>query len=356
MLAPLIIDGSQGEGGGQVIRSSLALSLLTGRPFELQNVRAGRSKPGLLRQHLTAVRAAVEISQAQVTGDELGSSHLRFEPGPVVPGDYCFSVGSAGSATLVLQTILPPLLVAEARSHLTLEGGTHNPWAPPYDFLRLAYLPLVNRMGPTVTTNLEHAGFYPAGGGRFTVQIQPSPTLSGFDLLSRGELKARRGRALWANLPEQIADREKEHLKRLLNWNSSTLTTEQVPAHGPGNVVLLEVEFEQVCEVFAGFGARGVRAEQVVEGAVEEFHSYLKTDAPVGSYLADQLLLPLGVSAWQTGPGQRGGAFKTLALTPHSLTHLNILQAFLGIAVEIEPEESANVVVVRLGPPPKAPA
>ena len=170
----LTIDGSYGEGGGQVLRSSLAMSLVTGRPFVIENIRAGRKKPGLMRQHLTAVNAAVEVSHAEAAGAAIDSARLEFRPGQVTAGKYKFSVGTAGSATLVLQTVLPALLLADGESHLTLEGGTHNPFAPPLDFLTKAYLPLVNRMGPKVTVDpFYRPGFYPAGGGKFTVHVQP---------------------------------------------------------------------------------------------------------------------------------------------------------------------------------------
>ena len=159
------IDGSQGEGGGQIVRSSLALAMVTGNGVAIEKLRAGREKPGLMRQHLTAVHAAAEICQAQVTGNAIGSSSLTFQPGRVIPGEYKFSVGTAGSATLVLQTVLPPPLIADGPSRVILEGGTHNPWAPPFDFLSRAYLPLVNRMGPSVTATMDRPGFYPAGGG-----------------------------------------------------------------------------------------------------------------------------------------------------------------------------------------------
>ncbi|HEX3601216.1 MAG TPA: RNA 3'-terminal phosphate cyclase [Lacipirellulaceae bacterium] len=155
------IDGSQGEGGGQIVRSSLALSLVTGRSVVIENIRAGREKPGLMRQHLTAVRAAAEVGSAKVEGDEIGSQALSFHPQEIGPGNFTFAVGTAGSATLVLQTVLPALLIAKESSRLTLEGGTHNPWAPPFDFLDKAFFPLVSRLGPCVTAQLECHGFFP---------------------------------------------------------------------------------------------------------------------------------------------------------------------------------------------------
>src|SRR5262245_17441877 len=185
--AVLHIDGSHGEGGGQIVRTSLALAIVTGRSVAIDNIRAGRKEPGLKRQHLTAVNAAAEICGGRVTGAAVGSRAVTLEPGPVRPGNYRFNVGSAGSATLVLQTVLPALLIADGPSSLMLEGGTHNPWSPPFDFLQRVYLPLVERMGPRVIARLERPGFYPKGGGRFLVSVQPSAVLRGFDLLERGE-------------------------------------------------------------------------------------------------------------------------------------------------------------------------
>ena len=187
----IVIDGSAGEGGGQILRSSLALSLVTGKPFRIENIRAGRTKPGLLRQHLTALAAATQIGKAKVEGAVLGSKIVSFTPRGVTPGDYHFAVGTAGSATLVLQTVLPALMLASGPSTLVLEGGTHNPSAPPFDFISKAFLPILNRMGPCIKVELERYGFYPAGGGRFRVSINPAAQLSPIDLLTCGESRAR---------------------------------------------------------------------------------------------------------------------------------------------------------------------
>src|SRR5947207_15592691 len=169
--AMITIDGSQGEGGGQILRTSLALSLVTGQPFCMERIRVRRQKPGLLRQHLTAVEAAKTVGCAEVEGAEMNSQTLEFRPGPVTPGNYRFAVGTAGSATLVLQTVLPSLLTASGKSTLTLEGGTHNPLAPPFDFLVGSFMPLIRRMGATVELDLKAPGFFPAGGGRFHARI-----------------------------------------------------------------------------------------------------------------------------------------------------------------------------------------
>ncbi|MGC4118346.1 MAG: RNA 3'-terminal phosphate cyclase [Myxococcales bacterium] len=206
----IVIDGSQGEGGGQIVRTSLALSLVTGKAFRIEKVRAGRAKPGLMRQHLTAVEAAQAIGGAHVEGAAVRSGALTFTPGTVKPGSYTFSIGTAGSATLVLQTVLPALLRASGPSTLVLEGGTHNPLAPPFDFLARCFLPLVSSMGPRVTATLQQPGFYPAGGGRFTVEIAPAAKLAPLELVERGPIQRRLARALVAHLPPTIAHRELE--------------------------------------------------------------------------------------------------------------------------------------------------
>src|SRR6516164_8542496 len=185
----ITIDGSQGEGGGQILRTSLALSLVTSQPFRMERIRAKRQKPGLLKQHLTSVEAAKTVGCAEVTGTALGSQTLEFKPGPVTPGNYRFAVGTAGSATLVLQTVLPSLLTASGRSTLTLEGGTHNPLAPPFDFLARSFMPLIRSMGPGVELELKTSGFFPAGGGRFQARIEPVTRLSTLVLMERGAIQ-----------------------------------------------------------------------------------------------------------------------------------------------------------------------
>jgi RNA 3'-terminal phosphate cyclase (ATP) len=341
----LRIDGSHGEGGGQVLRSSLALSLVTGRPLVIENIRARRKKPGLMWQHLTAVGAAAEVGRAEMTGAALGSQRLTFRPGQVTPGEYALRVGTAGSATLVLQTVLPALLLAAGESHLTLEGGTHNPLAPPWDFLAKSYLPLIGRMGPAVETHLIRPGFYPAGGGRFTVDIRPAGQLGRLELLRRGEIAARRVRAIVANLPRHIAERECATIARKSGWEDAHFTIEEAhESPGPGNVVLLELESEHVTEVFAGFGQVGVRAETVALRALGEARAYLAADVPVGPHLADQLLLPLGIGA-HVGSG---GAFRTMRLSLHAKTHLDVMRRFLEINVEVE-EHGPEDFVVRVG-------
>jgi RNA 3'-terminal phosphate cyclase (ATP) len=330
----ITIDGSFGEGGGQIVRSSLALALVTGQPVEINHIRAGRSKPGLMRQHLTAVQAAAQVGQAAVDGAALGSSHLVFRPRGVVAGDYHFPIGTAGSTTLVLQTVLPALIVADGPSRLVLEGGTHNPAAPPFEFLARTFLPIVNRMGPRVSATLQRPGFYPAGGGRIEVAIEPARQFSPLVLLERGEVTECRVRALVANLPRHIADRECRQIARRTDWDDSCFQVQEIKgAPGPGNVVTIEIGTPHLVEVFTGFGARGVRAEAVADAALRQARRYLDADVPVGEHLADQLLLPLGISAARGGPG---GTFRSFALSPHAATHIEVLRAFLDLRIELE--------------------
>ncbi len=353
MNSPVHIDGSHGEGGGQILRSSLTLALITGRSVTIDRIRAGRERPGLMRQHLTSVSAAVEICNGVVHGADMGSQHLTFEPGTVRPGNYRFSVGTAGSATLVLQTVLPALLIADGLSQLVLDGGTHNPWAPPFDFLQRAYIPLVNRMGPQVQLSLERPGFYPAGGGRLTVLVQPAAALAGFDLLERGKVRARRVRVLLSNLPSHVAQREIDTILQKTNWRRDCCTVDEVSAAGPGNIVSIELESACVTEVFTGFGRLGVRAERVAGEALRELRDYERSGVPVGPHLADQLLLPLGISAWQPGDEgrQRGGSFRTMNLTPHATTHIEVLRAFLGVSIAVEASDADQSCCVRVAPP-----
>lgn len=321
----LTIDGAIGEGGGQILRTALSLSLCTRRPVRIVDIRPRRARPGLQRQHLTAVQAAVRISQGQVRGAQVGSGELTFQPGAVVPGEYRFAIGTAGSTGLVFQTLLPALLTAPGPCRLILEGGTHNPLAPPFEFLQLAFLPLVNRLGPTVRAHLEHHGFYPAGGGRWTADIQPGARLQPLRLTERGELLECKAIAVSARLPEHVAQRELQTVKKRLGWADTALESRVlVEAAGPGNCLHLLVRSAQVTEVFTGFGQRGVPAERVAEQAIQEAQRYLAAGAAVAEHLADQLLLPLALAG--------GGEFTTLRPSLHTLTQLEVISQFLPVA------------------------
>jgi RNA 3'-terminal phosphate cyclase (ATP) len=292
-----------------------------------------------MRQHLTAVNAAAEIGGARLEGAAVGSQTLEFHPAGLRAGDYRFAIGTAGSTTLVFQTILLPLLAAGGPSTLTLEGGTHNPFAPTFDFLARVYLPLLRRMGAQVEATLEVPGFAPGGGGRFTARITPSK-LTPLRLLERGEVRAKSGEALFSALPFTIAQRELAVLQQRLEWGADSFRPRQVEAPSPGNVVSVEVESEHVTERFSHFGEKGVTAERVAARVAGEARAYLESGVPVGQHLADQLLLPLALAG--------GGAFVTQALTEHSKTQIALLRQLLGTEVRVS-EEVAGRVRVEVG-------
>ena len=340
------IDGSQGEGGGQIVRSSLALSLLTGNSFRIFNLRAGRKKPGLKRQHLTAVMAAKEVGGASVTGAELNSQEIVFEPGEITPGNYHFEISTAGSITLVLQTVLPALMLANSTSHIKLSGGTHNMMAPPFDFLDRCFIPLLNRMGPNVELNLNRYGFYPNGGGEFEATITPVDRMRGLNIIDRGKLVQRRVRGIVSALPTNIAERETARVVRKLNWDRVLVDHVEAPnPQGPGNILLAELNYENVSEIFSGFGQVGVPAEKVADGVVRAVKKYLKTDAPVGPHLADQLMLPMAIAANVSGVTSK---FRTGSPTQHSRTHADIIRTFLDVDVVFK-EQGDGTMIIEIG-------
>lgn len=324
----LVIDGAFGEGGGQIIRTSLALSVVTNTPFRIERIRANRKKPGLRRQHLTAVNAAARVGAAQVEGNSLGSMQLTFIPQQITPGRYHFAVGTAGSCILVFQTVLPAILTAETPSELMLEGGTHNPLAPSFDFLEKTFLPLIRRMGANITTTLERPGFYPSGGGKLFVKIEPTAQLRKIALLERGAVTRCAATALLSKLPRHIGEREITALARELDWPDNRMKIEEVPQpYGPGNALIAEVECDHITTVFTGFGERGVRAETVARRLAGEIREYLAVDAPAGRHLADQLILPMALAG--------GGVFRTLQPTQHTITNIEIVKKFLDVDVAL---------------------
>jgi RNA 3'-terminal phosphate cyclase (ATP) len=334
------IDGSEGEGGGQILRSSLSLAICTQQPFRITNIRANRDKPGLMRQHLTAVNAAAAICAGKLDGAELGSQHLTFRPGRLAAGDYAFEIGTAGSCTLVFQTVLPALLTAAGESHVRISGGTHNPGSPPFDFLARSFLPLLRRMGADVALTLASFGFYPRGGGEIRARVTPAARLGSLQLQDRGPLVRGYAEAYVAALPAHVGQRELEVIGRALSWTHERLLLRPLPNDvGPGNAVTITVEHEHVTEVFTEFGARGVRAETVAGNAVQEAQNYLSATAPVGEHLADQLLLPMALGD--------GGKFVTATVTPHLRSNAAVIQRFTGRRIEIDAVNGGYAISLR---------
>ncbi|NHZ66374.1 RNA 3'-terminal phosphate cyclase [Massilia genomosp. 1] len=334
------LDGAVGEGGGQILRSALTLSMITGQAFCIKNIRAGRKKPGLLRQHLVAVQAATEISGAAVTGAQLGSQTLLFAPKAIKGGDYQFAIGSAGSCTLVLQTVMLALLHADGPSTVRVSGGTHNPMAPPAQFLQRAYLPLLRKMGADINIELLRSGFYPAGGGCIVATIAPCPQLQQLTLTERGERTGGYAEGMVAGLPASIALRELECVGLGMGWSGDQLRMRGLPAdQGPGNALLITLEYEHASEVFCAFGEKMVRAETVAKDAMHEARRYIASQAAVGEHLADQLMLPMALAG--------GGGFTADVISRHAITNAEVIGRFLPVSIMLEEGEQRSTCTVR---------
>jgi RNA 3'-terminal phosphate cyclase (ATP) len=330
------IDGSFGEGGGQILRTSLALSAITGRPIEIRNIRAGREKPGLQAQHLRSVEATAEICQGKTRGADLHSTLLRFEPGEVRPGDYQFDIGTAGATGLVLHTVYLPLALQKETSHVGITGGTHNPFSPCFHYLEQQWMALLAAAGFRLSLKLDRAGFYPVGGGKIRVEISPAE-VSALQLTDRGSLALFQGLSLVANLDISIAERQKaqalRHLRGRYGIQPRDIETAELKAPSPGTAIILTAEFEggaRAC--YFGLGARGKRAEKVADEAAEPMRDFLSGDATVDEHAADQLLLPLAFA-----PGV--SAFSTPAVTQHLLTNAEVIRMFLNTEIRIRGEK-----------------
>lgn len=317
------LDGA--IGGGQILRSALSLSMITGKPFHIHNIRAQRSRPGLLRQHLTAVMAAAQISSARVDGAQIGSQNLDFAPGAIRGGDYDFAIGTAGSCSLVLQTLLPALLQADRPSRVNISGGTHNPLAPPFEFLERAWLPLLKRMGAQVEIQLLRHGFAPAGGGAIALQVAPS-RLQPLHLSAPGPICHQQAIALVADVPGHVVERELARVGKRMKWPEQALKGIWLDKQiGPGNVLLLEIACSEVTELFSSVGQSGVRAERVADQAVEQARQWLHSGAAVAEHLADQLLLPLAMAG--------SGSFSTPRMSEHLSSNIQVIQRFLDLDI-----------------------
>jgi RNA 3'-terminal phosphate cyclase (ATP) len=340
----LTIDGSHGEGGGQVLRTSLALSAITGRPVRIDRIRSGRRKPGLKPQHLTAVRAAAKVCDADVQGAKLNSQSLSFAPRSAPrAGTYTFDVaqaakgGSAGSASLILQTVLLPLALAEGRSELTLRGGTHVAWSPAFDYIKRVYLPTLGRMGVQAKVRIRNWGWYPMGGGevKATVVGQGREALfTNLDLSLRGELLRARGLSASSNLPKHIRTRQERSALHALRSNGVNARVDvlDAPSKGQGTVVFLWTQFENAVAGFTSLGERGKPAERVAEEAARDLLEHLHSDAALDPFLADQLVLPMALAAGSS-------LLTTQRTTQHLLTNAWVVNQFYPGCVSLDAQE-----------------
>jgi len=324
------IDGSLGEGGGQILRSALTLALVTGKAIEIKNIRLRRPKPGLMPQHLKAVEAAAAVGEARVEGAQLQSLSLMFEPTGIRSGEFQFDVGTAGSTPLVLQTIFLPLSFAQTVSSVTLIGGTHVPWSPCFHYLDLHWLAYMKQIGFVARLELELAGFYPMGSGRIRADINPVKRLLPLHLNERGALKAIRGMSAVANLEQSVADRQKQQsLKRLKGLSADIeIDVVQMPSQFRNTMLLLIAKFENSQCCFFGLGERGRRAERVADEAVDQLRQFLVTDGAIDHHLADQLILPL---AFVPGVSE----LRSDKITQHLITNAEVIRMFLPVNIEI---------------------
>lgn len=334
----ITIDGSEGEGGGQILRNACALSLVTGEPFVIEKIRGNRDQPGLMRQHLTAIEAACTIGGAECEGLELGSNRIAFKPGSVTPGEYRFAVGTAGSTALVLQTVIVPLALADKPSRVVIEGGTHASMAPPFDFIEKCFLPQFDRMGPRFSARINRHGFFPRGGGKIEIDIEPSP-LRRIECIERGEARGREGTILFASLESKIAERiRKAALKKLPEWNEDQIAIRELPAdQGPGIALVLASSFAEVTEVVSGFGKLGLSAERIGTTAGKRMAGYEGSGAFAGPYLQDQLLLPMAFAG--------GGAFTSVKISDHTRTAAEIIGKFTGRTTHFEQDGNGRQLV-----------
>jgi RNA 3'-terminal phosphate cyclase (ATP) len=333
----LEIDGASGEGGGQIVRTALALAMATARPIRIRRIRARRSRSGLLRQHLTAVNAIAQACGARVEGATLGASAFELVPKKARHGDYRFAVGTAGSATLVLQTLITGLLKEEGESRIVIEGGTDNPAAPTSDFLSIVWAPLVRALGAELHIEVERRGYYPAGGGRIVATLRSPAKLRAFDRSARGETIERRAIARVSALPIDIAHRELRVLKSALGLGRAELRAqEEESPRGPGNVVSLIWRCEDSLEVFTAVGKKGKTAEVVAGELAAEAARWDAADVPIGAHQADQLVLLLALAG--------GGSFRTLPPSLHTRTQIDLIPRFLDVRIALEEEgERASI-------------
>jgi RNA 3'-terminal phosphate cyclase (ATP) len=330
----LEIDGSHGEGGGQVLRTSLALSLITRRPFHLKNVRARRSKPGLQPQHLMSVQAAATIGQAKLRGATLHSTDLVFEPGETVPGNYHFRIGTAGATGLVLHTVYLPLALLDAPSTVTIEGGTHVRASPCFHFLQTTWAAYMALLGINIKLNMRRPGFYPRGGGLLEARIEGNAGLRGLDLPDLGQVKEASVLSAVAGLPEKIAQRQADRAQdRLEKLGLQVAVRQEVWQGGPGTMLAVELPTAPVPTLFFGLGERGKPAERVADEAVKVAQSFLDSEPlAVDGHSADQLLMPACVAHL---PSQ----YRVADVTRHLLTNVMVIRSFLDVEMSCDAPE-----------------
>ncbi len=336
------IDGSYGEGGGQILRTALALSAILSKPFTIFNIRSKRKNPGLQAQHLEAVEALARITEAETEGVKFGSQKITFLPKKIVPGDYRFEVRTAGSVTLLLQAIFMPLCLSRETSKVTLIGGTHVPWSPPFHYFSEVLLPTLKPMGISADPWIEKWGFYPRGGGKIQLKINPIHHLEPISLVDRGSLKKVCGISAISNLPRHVADRQKEQaLKRIqreLKMDGEITVLYSISSNGPGSFLFLLTEYENVLMGFSSLGGKGKPAEKVADETFDSLKGYVNSDGCIDPHLADQLVPFMALAKGHS-------SFTTTRITDHLLTNLWVIHHFLDVTFSLEGERGKRGTV-----------
>ena len=331
----VFVDGSKGEGGGQILRTSLTLSCITGRSLHIENIRASRPNPGLAKQHLSCVQAACQICNGRCEGATQRSKVLYFQPGPVRSGDFNFDIGSAGSATLVIQTVLPALFLADEPSTITVTGGTHNPWAPPFDFLCETFLPAIAAGGFQGNCKLIKHGFFPAGGGKISFDVQPwqKQPHQIIKLCEPSKEFQIHAKIYTAKLPAHIARRQEQLLLQSGLNIQNVEHIEVTDSDGPGNCVMIRFCSSSRTTVFTAFGMRRKPSQEVVSEVVNLAKDFLASGAAIDRFLADQILIYMVIS--------KAGSYTTNELSSHLLTNMEIIKKFLPVDFCVEQQEGA---------------
>jgi RNA 3'-terminal phosphate cyclase (ATP) len=331
------IDGSFGEGGGQILRTALSLSCLFKKPFRIFNIRKGRKKPGLMPQHITCVRATQLLSNAEVKGNQKGSTELVFLPGEVKGGDFFFDIGTAGSTSLVLQTIIPSLIFSKGKSTIILKGGTHVPFSPSFHYLDRIFAYFLKNIGIDIHLSIESYGFYPKGGGKVKAEVFPAKDIKPLNILGRGQILNLKGYSGVGNLPLSIAERQKNAVLEKIHSGIKDILYPvdiellSVPTPGQGTFVFLLSETKNSVAGFTSLGERGKRAEVVGEEAASEFLKYYPENSALDPHLSDQIVLYLSLC-------KEGSAFTTSFITQHVLTNLWVIWLFHEFRYSVEGE------------------
>lgn len=328
------IDGSYGEGGGQILRTALSLSCLFKRPIRIFNIRKKRKKPGLLPQHLATVKALQLLSSARVEGTEIGSENLYFEPYKISSGNFFYDIGTAGSTLLVFQAILPCLIFAEGKSFITLKGGTNVPFSPSYHYVNGVFRHFLNMIGVNFTLSIDSYGFYPKGGGVIRAEVEPVKRIKSLKGVNRGRLLKIIGKSGVANLPQSIAERQKRgFIENISDIDVPVLIDiEEVNSLGKGTFLYIEAQYERSCAGFAGLGEIGKRAEIIGQEVAKDFIRYNRSNAFLDPHMADQILIYLFL-------GKKGSEFTTSQITGHLITNLWVINRFIDRKYEIEGKE-----------------